>query len=136
MRDSNADVAISVNWKTLIRSPMLSAFRHGIVNAHTGDLPRYRGNATPNWAILRGENEIVLTLHRMVEELDAGPILGRASLAIDDHTYIADVYAFEDDVCPGLFADVLDGLENGTLEPREQDRAGALRCYRGSRATT
>ena len=128
-RESRAEVGISVNWKTLIREPLLSEFRHGIINAHTGDLPRYRGNATPNWAILNGESKIVLTLHRMVAELDAGPILLQAALAIDESTYIADVYAFEDETCPALFADAIDQLAAATLIPREQEEAGALRCY-------
>jgi methionyl-tRNA formyltransferase len=128
-RKSGAEVAISVNWKTLIHDAMLGVFEHGIINAHTGDLPRYRGNATPNWAILNGESKIVLTLHRMVEELDAGPILAQASLAIGDDTYIADVYAFEDDAVPKLFVEVVDGLVAGTLTPRAQDSTGALRCY-------
>ena len=128
-RKSGAEVAISVNWKTLIHDAMLGAFRHGIIHAHTGDLPRYRGNATPNWAILNGETKIVLTLHRMVEELDAGPILAQASFAIGDDTYIADIYAFEDAAVPNLFVEVMSGLAAGNLTPREQDPTGALRCY-------
>lgn len=126
---SGAEVAISVNWKTLIHDAMLDVFRHGIINAHTGDLPRYRGNATPNWAILNGESKIVLTLHRMVEELDAGPIVAQASLAIGDDTYIADVYAFEDEAVPNLFVEVVNGLVTGTIEEHAQDATGALRCY-------
>src|SRR5690606_24316750 len=69
-----ADVCLSVNWTTVLKQPFLDRFPHGILNAHAGDLPRYRGNATLNWAILNGETEACLTVHRMVEALDAGPI--------------------------------------------------------------
>ena len=52
---SGAEVAISVNWPVRIGEPMLRLFPHGIINAHAGDLPRFQGNAAPNWAILAGE---------------------------------------------------------------------------------
>src|SRR5690242_19096871 len=56
---SQAEVAISVNWLTLVGRSFRAAFEHGVVNAHAGDLPRFRGNAAPNWAILAGENRVV-----------------------------------------------------------------------------
>lgn len=48
VQDSGAEVAISVNWLTLIKQPLIDQFKYGIINAHAGDLPRYRGNACPN----------------------------------------------------------------------------------------
>ncbi len=128
---SGAAVAISVNWPTLIGSAMLDRFRHGVVNAHAGDLPRFRGNATPNWAILAGEQRMVLSIHRMVERLDAGPILAQRALPLTDQTYVGDVYRFLSHAVPELFVEVLDGLERSTLVAREQpdDPALSLRCF-------
>ncbi|MEZ4575046.1 MAG: formyltransferase family protein [Vampirovibrionales bacterium] len=51
----NADVAVSVNWVSVIDQATFSYFKHGIINAHLGDLPQYRGNAVPNWALLNHE---------------------------------------------------------------------------------
>ena len=129
--ESGAEVAISVNWKTLIGPDMLDCFKHGIINAHAGDLPRYRGNACPNWAILAGEEKVVLTLHRMVPELDAGPILLQRALPLTDETYIADVYRFMADSIPSMFAELLDGLSDGSITPRKQPQApeSSLRCF-------
>jgi methionyl-tRNA formyltransferase len=127
---SGAEVAISVNWLTLIGAKMLGAFKHGVVNAHAGDLPRYRGNAAPNWAILNGEKEVAVTLHRMVEELDAGPIFLQRRFPLGPDIYIGEVYEFMNANIPGMFAELLDGLASGSLVPREQpkDPALALRC--------
>src|SRR5438093_1623056 len=50
-----AQLAVSANWPTLISARAIQALPLGILNAHAGDLPRYRGNACPNWALLQGE---------------------------------------------------------------------------------
>lgn len=129
--EAGAEVAISVNWPTLIGSEMLDRFPHGVVNAHAGDLPRYRGNATPNWAILAGEHRVVLTMHRMTERLDAGPVLAQRAFPLSDATYVGDVYRFLAEAVPELFVQVLDGLQDGSLVAVDQpeDPALSLRCY-------
>lgn len=128
---SGAEVAISINWPRLMRPSTLSRLRHGVVNAHAGDLPRYRGNACPNWAILNGESEVVITLHQMDAGLDSGPILSKRRLPVSDHTYIGDIYAALAAAIPDMFADLLDDLENGRVRPQPQpaDPALALRCF-------
>jgi methionyl-tRNA formyltransferase len=128
---TGAEVAISVNWPTLVPPAVLETFPLGVVNAHLGDLPRYRGNATPNWAILEGEPEIVLTLHLMDEGLDSGPILTQQRLPIDDSTYIGDIYAFSRATTPQLFVETIGALAAGTIVPAEQDAdpGASLRCH-------
>jgi methionyl-tRNA formyltransferase len=122
--EAAADVAVSVNWLTLIPREFLERFPHGVLNGHPGALPRFRGNAAPNWAILAGEPEVVATVHRMTEGLDAGPILAQRSFPLDERTYIGDVYAFLDEAFPELFAEAVNGLADGTLVPREQSEDG------------
>lgn len=125
------DIAVSVNWPGLIDKPVLDQFAHGILNAHAGDLPRYRGNACPNWAILAGEEKIGLCIHQMAPELDAGPIVCRDYMNVTDQTYIGDVYAWLEGHVPGLFVDAVDGLASGAVTPQPQpdDPALQLRCY-------
>lgn len=126
----DADICISVNWITVLRQPFLDRFRHGVLNAHPGDLPRYRGNACLNWAILAGESEGVLTVHRMVEELDAGPIALKRRRAIAADEDISTLYAWLDEVIPTALVDALDGIADGTLEFVEQDpEIRPLRVY-------
>ncbi len=131
VRSLTAEAAISVNWPTLIGSEMIAAFRHGIVNAHAGDLPRFRGNACPNWAILNGENNVVLSLHQMNTDLDAGPIVLKKGLPLTESTYIGDVYRFLDRAIPEAFVEALAGMESGSLTPTAQSRdpAQGLRCF-------
>jgi len=131
IRESKAQVAISVNWLTLIDQRVLNQFEYGIINAHAGDLPRYQGNATANWAILAGEEKVVLTLHRMTEDLDAGPILLQREFPLTPRTYIGDVFKFMEENIPSMFVEVLDGLTAGSIVLKEQpsEPALSLRCF-------
>jgi methionyl-tRNA formyltransferase len=129
---SGADVAISVNWPTLIRRPACTTPRFGILNAHAGDLPRYRGNACPNWAILNDERHVGLCVHAMdPDALDAGPIYARDWLDLSPDVYIGDVYAWLDRSIPALFSRAVENLARPGFEPEAQSAASArpLRSY-------
>ena len=131
IRTSGAEIALSVNWPGLIDSRILKMFPRGIVNAHAGDLPRYRGNACPNWAILNNESKVVITLHKMVKELDAGPILLQGSFPINEDTYIQDIYRFMSENIPRMFIQLLDGFTTNAIdEIRQSHKASdSLRCF-------
>jgi len=124
-------IVLSLNWPAILPARLLDVGRFGIVNFHLGDLPRYRGNACPNWAILRGEAQVALCAHRMAEALDAGDILVKRFLDMRENTYIGDVYTWAEHVLPSIAVELLAGLEEGALVPeaQDQDPAAALRCY-------
>lgn len=123
-----ADICLSVNWVTVLRQSFLDRFPHGVLNAHPGDLPRYRGNACLNWAILAGEKEAVLTVHRMVEELDAGPVALKRRRPIAPEDDITDLYEWLDEVIPLGLVEALDGIAQGTAVFYPQD--GSVRPLR------
>lgn len=116
-----------MNWISVIPKSFLDLFKHGVINLHQGDLPRYKGNACPNWAILNGESRIGLTIHKMDEDLDSGPIILKRYLNIDDNTYIGDVYHFIKESTSQMFIDAIDLLSNGFV-PKPQQGV-SLRCY-------
>ncbi len=128
IRTLGADVCVSINWLTILKNPFLTLFRHGVLNAHAGDLPRYKGNACPNWAILNFEKQIGLTIHKMVEELDSGPYILKRFLDIDETTYITDVYEWLALSVPKMFVEALELLTLRSFI--EQDKSkGTLRTY-------
>lgn len=121
LRAADADIAISVNWPTLIRKEACESTRFGILNAHAGDLPRYRGNACPNWAILNGEPYVGLCIHAMdPKALDAGPIYARARFDLAPDVYIADVYAWLDRTIPPLFTQAVANAGQPGFVPEDQ----------------
>ncbi|WP_293865654.1 formyltransferase family protein [uncultured Alsobacter sp.] len=132
LRASGAEVGVSINWPTLIRQTTCEALPHGILNSHSGDLPRYRGNACPNWAIINGEERVGLCVHRMDPvELDAGPVFARSFLPLADDTYIADVYAWMATEVPALFLAAVSNLQRPGFVPEDQAALGVrpLRCH-------
>ena len=76
------DFVFSFYYRALLAAPLLAAARRGALNVHGSLLPRYRGRAPVNWAILRGEHETGATLHYMVERADAGDIVDSQSVPI------------------------------------------------------
>lgn len=132
-RGGDLDVGISMNFPTVISRPVIQRFRLGILNAHGGDLPRYRGNACQAWAMLNGESRIGLCIHRMVGgELDTGDIVARSyrPLAIDDR--IGEIFAWMAQETPRLFNDAVGSLAvdpQYALERQSSNPAEALRCY-------
>src|ERR1041384_4929815 len=68
----HADLAVVVAYGKILPQEFLDAPRHGCLNVHFSLLPKYRGAAPVNWAIVDGEKETGVTTMRIVKELDAG----------------------------------------------------------------
>jgi methionyl-tRNA formyltransferase len=71
----NADLAVVVAYGRILPSEYLTAPRRGCINVHFSLLPRYRGAAPVNWAIVNGEEKTGVTTMFVEEKLDSGPIL-------------------------------------------------------------
>ena len=85
-----ADVAVVVAYGRILPATFLNAFSNGAINVHFSLLPKYRGAAPVNWAIVNGETETGVTTMKMDEGLDTGDILLQRSTAIgSDETAIA-----------------------------------------------
>jgi methionyl-tRNA formyltransferase len=84
--DLSPDYIFSFYYRSLLDDELLTSARWGALNMHGSLLPKYRGRACVNWAILRGETETGATLHYMVGKPDAGAIVAqeRVTIGIDD----------------------------------------------------
>lgn len=128
-----AEVAVSVNFPTILENSTIDIFPLGILNVHGGDLPRYRGSACQAWAIINGESQVALCVHKMIGgEVDSGPIIARERLAIDISTKVTEIIAWMKFEAPGLVTRSLEELEENPryfLEMPSEDPADGLRCY-------
>ena len=85
------DVGVSLNFTKIIPKEIIDLFPLGILTAHGGDLPKYRGNACQAWAF-KWRKRIGLCIHKMVgNELDNGDIIAKDYLKIDDNTKITEI---------------------------------------------
>ena len=129
--------ACSPNWifsfyyRRLLNSELLAIPTRGAYNLHGSLLPRYRGRVPVNWAVLHGERETGMSLHRMVEKPDAGALVGQERVAIlpNDTAYVV----FQKLICTGeaLLLRVMPAMLAGEHAETPLDLAAG--CYFGGR---
>lgn len=97
----------------------------GAVNIHFSLLPRYRGAAPVQWAIANGETETGVTVMRMTEEMDAGPILAQERVPILEGERAPSLGARLAPIGAELLASLLDDIDEGRIEAQPQDPGAA-----------
>ncbi len=73
------DFGINLGTHTKLTTSLFSVFKGGVLNSHPGDLPKYRGSSSLEWA-LHNNDPVISTLHFMDESIDTGPILDKSAL--------------------------------------------------------
>jgi methionyl-tRNA formyltransferase len=82
MREQQSDVAIVLAYGRILPSDVLRMPKQGCINLHASLLPRYRGAAPINWALINGETKTGMSLMQMDEGLDTGPVYAMKSISI------------------------------------------------------
>ena len=115
-----ADFLFSFYYRAMLGAPLLECARRGALNMHGSLLPRYRGRAPVNWAILNGERESGATLHYMVARADAGDIVDQQAVPILENDEACEVYAKVTAAAEIVLARSLPGLIAGSAPRRAQ----------------
>lgn len=118
-----ADAAIVVAYGRILPPSFLSAPRHGCINVHFSLLPKYRGAAPVNWAIIRGERETGITTMQMDQGLDTGPIFLQRATDIGSNETAIQLMERLAVLGADLLGETLTDL--GALLPHSQDSAEA-----------
>ncbi|MFQ5481695.1 MAG: methionyl-tRNA formyltransferase [Nitrospinaceae bacterium] len=119
------DVIVVVAFGQLLRENLLTTPRYFCMNVHASLLPKYRGAAPINWALINGETETGVTTMHMDAGLDTGDILLMRRQVIEPHHTSEDLYGLLAETGGGLALETLDRLAAGTLTPVPQDGAQA-----------
>jgi len=114
----SADAAVVVAYGRILPDEFLAAQRHGCINVHFSLLPKYRGAAPVNWAIVDGEKETGVSTMRIVPELDAGPVLLQRATAIGERESAPELMQRLAATGADLLSETLKDLEH--LEPKTQ----------------
>jgi len=125
------DLVFSFYYRELLPPEVLALPRLGAFNMHGALLPKYRGRAPVNWAVLEGEKETGATLHQMVEKADAGPIVDQERVAIGPDDTAFDVQKRVTEAALRILERQMDALERGTAPRRPQNLEDGF--YRGRR---
>jgi methionyl-tRNA formyltransferase len=115
------DVAFAIGWRYLINKAAYSLPAKGTLILHDSLLPRYRGFAPMNWAIINGESKTGVTLFYIAEGVDCGPIVEQLSTDIGLHDTAKTVDAKIIALYERIIIESLPLIESGTVESIPQD---------------
>ena len=128
LRTLNPDLIAVAAYGKILPVDILELPRLGCINVHSSLLPKYRGAAPINWAILNGEDETGVTIMYMAEGMDTGDILAQAQTPIDLDENAAQLFDRQADMGAKLLVDTVAALEAGKVHPIPQDEAQATRA--------
>ena len=125
IRELQPDVIFSFYYRHMLSDEILSLAPLGGFNLHGSLLPRYRGRAPVNWALVNGETETGATLHKMVKRPDAGDIVGQQKVAIADNDTALTLHKKVLEAAQAVLKEQLPKLKNGTATFTKQDESQA-----------
>lgn len=130
VRIAAPDLLFSFYYRTLLPAEMLAVPRLGAFNMHGSLLPKFRGRAPVNWAVLKGETRTGATLHVMTDRADRGPIVDQESVPIGPDDTAIEVQRRVTSAAAAILERRLEELEAGTAKAIPQDEARATRFGR------
>ena len=122
------DVMVTAAYGQILRRKILSMAPYGIVNIHGSLLPRYRGAAPIQWALIDGEKETGVTTMQTERGVDTGAMLITKKIPISDKDTAETLFTKLSLLGADAIAETLAGLEAGTLVPVPQDETLATHC--------
>jgi len=123
LRSLDLDVLFVIGWSQILRADALATARLGVVGAHASLLPRNRGSAPINWALIRGERETGNSLLWLADGVDTGAVIDRSAIAITPYDTCATLYervaVTNRDMLLRLWRRLLNGERPGTPQPAD-----------------
>ena len=116
-----ADLFVVAAFGQILSKEILDMPKFGCVNIHASLLPKYRGAAPIQWAILDGEKETGVTIMQMNEGLDTGDMLTKVIVPIEDTDTGESLFDKLADAGAKLLLETIPQIEAGTLQPEAQD---------------
>ena len=117
------DYLFSFYYRHMIPAELLACAKIAALNMHGSLLPKYRGRAPVNWAILHGEAETGATLHVMEVKPDAGDIVGQSKVSIDPNETATEVFAKVSQAAVAVMNQVLPELVQGHIPKKPNNLA-------------
>jgi methionyl-tRNA formyltransferase len=120
------DVIVVAAFGQILPPAVLDLPRLGCVNVHPSLLPKYRGAAPINWAIINGESKTGVTTYIMDEGMDTGPILVVREVEINEDETARELSERLAEIGGELAVETIRGLNEKSLQPIPQDEKGAI----------
>jgi methionyl-tRNA formyltransferase len=125
MRDLTPDLGVVVAFGRILPDALLAIPRLGMINVHASILPRYRGAAPIQRAVMAGDAETGVSIMRVVSELDAGPVFSIARVPIPSDATSGDMETVLSALGAAHLIPAVDALADGRATETPQDHASA-----------
>lgn len=123
LRALGADIFVVAAFGQILPKELLTMPKYGCVNIHASLLPKYRGAAPIQWAVINGEKESGVTIQQMGEGVDTGDILLKRAVALDNKETGESLYDKLSRLGAELIVEVLPEIEAGKVIPEKQEEA-------------
>ncbi len=128
IKEMAPDLFIVVGCRVLIGMDLFEKSRLGAVAVHDSLLPKYRGFAPLNWAIINGEKNTGVTLFFLTAEMDQGDIIAQEVFDIEDQEYAAEIYEKTIVATKKVLVKSLQQFDKNSLSLTKQDSTQATYC--------
>ncbi|MBR4640718.1 MAG: methionyl-tRNA formyltransferase [Butyrivibrio sp.] len=128
LKNYEADIYVVAAFGQILSQEILDIPKFGCVNIHASLLPKYRGAAPIQQAIIDGEKTTGVTIMQMAAGMDTGDILLQREIPIDDNETGGGLFDKLSELGAELIAEALPKIERGELTPVPQDEKFATKC--------
>ena len=125
IRELDPELVVVVAYGCIIPPQLLHLAKYGCINLHVSQLPKYRGSAPIQWAVLNGDGETGVTIMQLDEGLDTGDILMMRPVAIDPEETSGELFDKVSAIGAATLVEAVDKLGRGELTPIAQNHAAA-----------
>jgi len=116
IKSLSADIAVVVAYGKLIPKNILKTTKLGFINIHASLLPKWRGAAPIQRAIMNGDKKTGVSIMKIEEKLDSGPVLASKELALDQNSTFDEIQKKLSVIGPDLLIESLKNIEKGKAE--------------------
>lgn len=127
LREINPDVIVVVAYGQILPESILNIPKYGCINVHGSLLPKYRGAAPIQWAVLDGEEKTGITTMYMEKGLDTGDMIDKAEIVLDPKETAGTLHDKLMEIGANLLLETLEKLENETAVRIKQNDSES--CY-------
>ena len=120
LEETPADAIVVIAFGQIVPASILHMKKYGCINVHGSLLPKYRGAAPIQWAVIDGERESGVTIMQMDEGLDTGDMLLKGSVVLDEKETSGSLFDKLSALGASLCVEALEKLERGELTPEKQ----------------
>lgn len=118
-----ADIIVVIAFGQKIGEDVIASAEFRAINVHSSILPKYRGAAPINWAIIEGEKETGVSIITLAEKMDAGEVLGQVKTEIKEKETAGELHDRLAKLSAPLLLEVLKDFEKGSVNYRKQDES-------------